>query len=715
MNSEQQRGGPLTYTSQNSSACIYVAPDGNDQNDGSCERPLQTVEAAQEKVRQAGHGGVTVFFRGGVYPLSGPLCFSSSDSGLPDNPVVYAACPGEEVLLTGATTLAPERFARVCDEKVLRRLHRKAQENVWVYSLKEDGIDPGRLPRQRPGQPSDSCAASVTLDGQWCVPARWPKADAGDPYLHGNLQSPGFAPWQHSDIIYRRLGNPSIQRVAETDFASQPGPVFYYDDERMDAWAEEKDAFLYGYFGNHWALSSLQISAVDTEYRRIITAYPPMYGATAQARYYGGNLLCELSREGEYYIDRKAGLLYIYSEQDIRRRSVGLAVRREPVMQIDGASHMVFRNIDFSHSREDNVVVQSGHDIHFDGCTIKNAGRHGIVINNACRHVNLQDCEIHHTEGIGIMLGGGNLPELEVGNNRLVGCTIHHAGGLRPLQELSSFIPAVFITGAGQMVHGCIIHDTPQCAIMIRGANTRIECCEFYRTMLDCGAAGTIFSGRNWLYRGTTIHRNYFHDIADRYGNTRVISLIDGMSSCTISHNVFLNVDGAACHLEGGRLNHIHGNLYIRTAMANLITVFLPNDWGPSYFEENKSNTEKANLSNGRWAAQFPDVVQGIGHLDITVPYPQPGEALQLENLVYPVGNRVEDEVVVNSGEGEIWELAERLGNYTPPQRILVDDDILEQLLPEYRQILANRQLDAGSWDAAMAAFVARLAPPQAL
>ena len=80
---------------------IYVSKTGNDHNQGSRQKPLATIEAARNRVRNI-RGPVTVFVRGGVYYLNQPVIFSQSDSRKSGEEVVYKAFPGEHVVISGA-------------------------------------------------------------------------------------------------------------------------------------------------------------------------------------------------------------------------------------------------------------------------------------------------------------------------------------------------------------------------------------------------------------------------------------------------------------------------------------------------------------------------------------------------------------------------------------------------------------------------------------
>jgi len=88
---------------------IYVSPMGDDAADGSAERPLATVHAAQRQVREklpAGLEDVRVEIAPGVYFLSEPLVFTPADSGKSaDRPVTYAT-GGEGVILSGGRKIS---------------------------------------------------------------------------------------------------------------------------------------------------------------------------------------------------------------------------------------------------------------------------------------------------------------------------------------------------------------------------------------------------------------------------------------------------------------------------------------------------------------------------------------------------------------------------------------------------------------------------------
>ena len=78
-------------------ADFHVAPNGNDADPGTKEKPFATPTRAMQAVRALVSGGlktdVRVVLRGGTYALGAPLVFTSADSGTADHAVIYSAEP----------------------------------------------------------------------------------------------------------------------------------------------------------------------------------------------------------------------------------------------------------------------------------------------------------------------------------------------------------------------------------------------------------------------------------------------------------------------------------------------------------------------------------------------------------------------------------------------------------------------------------------------
>ncbi len=97
----------MAFASRALAATLFVAPQGDDANPGTQSRPLRAFAVAQEKARRLrARSPVTVWFRGGTYYLPQTLVLTAADSGTKTAPAVFAAWPGETVVLSGGEKLA---------------------------------------------------------------------------------------------------------------------------------------------------------------------------------------------------------------------------------------------------------------------------------------------------------------------------------------------------------------------------------------------------------------------------------------------------------------------------------------------------------------------------------------------------------------------------------------------------------------------------------
>ena len=92
--------------SMTSMADIFVAPNGDDANPGTPDKPLATLEGARLKVRQfkAANPGkpIIVEFASGTYRFDKTVSFTKEDSGSKGAPVVYRGVYDGETRFTGS-------------------------------------------------------------------------------------------------------------------------------------------------------------------------------------------------------------------------------------------------------------------------------------------------------------------------------------------------------------------------------------------------------------------------------------------------------------------------------------------------------------------------------------------------------------------------------------------------------------------------------------
>ncbi len=83
---------------------VYVAINGNDENDGSRNAPFATIERAMEEIRCYNSDmteDLTVYIGEGVYELENTLTFTNEDGGTNGYDVIYKAAEGDGVVISG--------------------------------------------------------------------------------------------------------------------------------------------------------------------------------------------------------------------------------------------------------------------------------------------------------------------------------------------------------------------------------------------------------------------------------------------------------------------------------------------------------------------------------------------------------------------------------------------------------------------------------------
>jgi len=275
---------------------FYVAPNGNDDWSGKLaepnaegdDGPFATLERARDEIRklkQAGllpEGGVTVWLRGGSYPLADTFELTAEDSGTPEALIIYRAYPDEEVRLIGGVEIPGAAFQPVSDTAVLNRLDPAARGEVLQVDLKAQGVtDFGEVI-------AEGKQLELFFQDRPMTLARWPNED-----FVNIVDVVGGAPYDIRGTKGDKIGK------------------FVYEGDRPQRWAQETEVWLHGYWFWDWADQRQKVESIDTE-NHIISLVPPYhtYGYRKGQWYYVFNVLAELDMPGERYLDRETGILY---------------------------------------------------------------------------------------------------------------------------------------------------------------------------------------------------------------------------------------------------------------------------------------------------------------------------------------------------------------------------------------------------------------------
>ncbi len=540
-------------SAQTKPATFYVSPVGDDSWSGTLafanrnltDGPFATPERARDAIREMKkkgtfpRGGANVVLREGTYTFSRTLRFSAEDSGASDAPIEWTVSPGESVTLSGSKDVTG--FHPITDPAVQKRIDAQGRGKVLVTNLRGQGIsDFGEISQR--GNPG----IELFFKGNRMTVARWPNAE----WLHiANVPQTGS-----------RLFNKGLER--EKRFDGVPVGRHYgritYDGDRPKRWSGDNEVYLHGYWTFDWSDSYQKAQSIDTAAKEITLQEPHhWYGYTKNQRYYFLNILEELDIPGEWYLDRKNGLLYFWPPEPIDNGAVSVSLLDQPLISLENASFITLSGFIFEHSRSNGVTMSGGSHNLIAGCTFRFLGSDAVVIDGGIDN-GIQSCDLYELSFGGVRLKGGDRKTLVPAGSFAVNNHIHHySSWVRTGQY------ALLLEGVGERVQHNLIHDAPHEAITLRGNDHLIEFNEVYRVCQETGDAGAFHTGRDWTWRGNVIRYNYFHHLlGPGLHGVMGVYLDDWASGFMVFGNVFYR-SGRSAMIGGGRDNTIENNVFI--------------------------------------------------------------------------------------------------------------------------------------------------------
>ncbi|MCF7974804.1 MAG: right-handed parallel beta-helix repeat-containing protein [Phycisphaerae bacterium] len=511
---------------------FFVATGGRDINPGTSAQPFATLERARNAIRESkarGNGAVgqvTVWIKAGTYYVQEALTLTREDSGTEAAPVVYRAMPGRAVRLVGGEKVTG--FGPVTNPEVLARLPESVRHDVVCADLKGVGLrDFGEVAAQ-------GKRLELFFQDKAMQLARWPNE--------------GFV--RVVDVVGETpMTTHGIQGTREGEFT--------YAEDRPGAWGAEPDIWLHGYWFWDWADSFERVAAVDTE-KQVMSTAPPYhnYGYRKGQRYYALNVLAELDRPGEWYLDRSQGSLYFLPPA--RGTEVEVVLSELPhLFVLQDCSWLTLRGLVLEATRSTAVTLSGGQGNRVAGCTIRNTGSWAVSISGGQQN-SVLGCDIYETGEGGVSLSGGDRPTLTPAAHRAENNHIHHFGRI-----YRTYRPGVSVNGVGHLVRHNVIHDGPHNAIQLSGNDHTIEFNEVYDVCYETGDVGAFYMGRDWTARGTVIRHNYFHDIkGPGLHGAMAVYLDDSASGISILGNIFYRA-GRAMFIGGGRDNLVENNVFV--------------------------------------------------------------------------------------------------------------------------------------------------------
>lgn len=592
-------------------AAYFVSPTGSDDNSGSIEAPLASIEKAltlglnQEQ-------SIHIYLRTGIYEIKNTIELH----GIHRN-VSISSYQKEKVILTGGKFLNPEKVQAVKDSDYEYLFKKSSLGNIFMIDLQEAGISEyGQLKTVGFAKEYKIAGMEFFKDENAMQLARWPNDST---ILVSDLLDAGLFPKKENDI-------------------SRGGKI-KYDILDFPQWNELADVWIEGYFHHGYAMDAVKIKDINFEEKIITTTHPHIYGFMSGQpwnRFYAYNIPSELDQENEYYIDRKKGILFFH--QNKKANSLEVSILEKPFFSIINSKEIKLEQLTFQSARGIGIYMENSNNCHIKKCTFKNLGSLAIVIGkpfiadkNSINHHNIlghyperyssdvnkcdegkknkiEHCKIFQTGAGGVYLSGGNRYDLTAANNEINHCEIFNFNRIE-----KSYRPAIRIAGVGNKIAHCNIYNGISQAILLSGNNHIIEYNDIHDVCLEVDDAGALYYGRNPSERGTIVRHNYFHHIGeDNPYQTSAIYHDDGSCGMEVYGNIFLKAGSIAAFLGGGQDISYHNNLFIDCLTGLHIDDRL-NNWASSFLLPNGNFEQKLQLisyNQPPYSIQYPHLAQ---------------------------------------------------------------------------------------------------------
>ncbi|HDS74886.1 MAG TPA: right-handed parallel beta-helix repeat-containing protein, partial [Firmicutes bacterium] len=342
----------------------HVSPTGDDRCSGERDMPFRTLAHARDMIRHArtagipSPNGVTVWLHDGRHELDETFVLGPEDSGTPNAPIIYRALPGANVTISGGREIGGWTDY--------------AGDDAAVTGIKQTSIAHLGFGESDMVGTEHVFPFELFYRGERMDQARWPNRDPEDIY----------SGWAH------------IASVPEPEQRLQFG--VRVDAEQLRGWATAEHAQFHMYARYDWSDVYVGLGRVDVEAAQIHLADPTNYTIATGRRYMIRNVFSELDIPGEWYVNARDGVVSFLPPDGLEDGDV-IVSRVDELVHIDGASHIVFRDLRFEHARDAAVVVTSGDGNTIAASTIQNVG------------------------GYAVRIDGGT-------NNRVIGCDITKTG-----------------------------------------------------------------------------------------------------------------------------------------------------------------------------------------------------------------------------------------------------------------------------------------------
>lgn len=613
---------------------VYVSPNGNDNADGSFEKPFATLERARNKIRASRARQNNKDKAYTVSILEGNYCLAEGNSLVlneQDSNTRYTAYNNNEVCFNGSIRIPDNELLPIAKEDKMRAIFpAEAVDHIFCTDISKYPQIAECLGEAKSDRPYE-----ILINGRRAQLPRYPES---------------------SSLKTGAIVNDSEYKGA--------GGIFTVDSEtkkRINAWHKLTSVSVDGYFCVDWRHSRLPIENYDSENGLITTAFVDSYGLAENCPYFFINVPDEMRTPNTYYIDSERGLLYVYPSEAQDKPSVEISVRNEPFIRIDGANNITLEGLTFKNSRA-TAISFNGDRITIKACTVENI--YEDAIDGEGIHNTVSECEIAHVGKSGINLRAGDKPTLTNGYATVDNCSIHGWGEIN-----RTGVHAVSIVGVHNRVSHNELYDAPYRAIHYSGQEHLIEYNYIHDVVQGTGDMGATYSGFHWDSQGCVLRYNCICNVGNEKYGANGIYWDDMLGGQTGYGNILINVAGHGFMIGGGRDHLAYNNIVLNPGAYPLLYDQRGCDWEKG-FALNKScaiwqNLYSVPFRSEKWKNKFSTLARITEEPDFDDPNFPPT----------PANSRITRNVFISIEDCYVMEQVMRFSNIGDNVKMDIDDD----------------------------------------